>query len=103
MSAAKFRSEAEFELSVAKQILRISFEGTGYTPKHADGRITSTSLDPPQVGHINLGVMGELLLGEPPLAPQPPYIPADDLVPVHRTGWSRVVGKPLGTIVPVFD
>ncbi len=67
------------------------------------GRVASPSLDATKVGYVDVGVVGELLLGQPAFDPQPPHVRADDLVPVHRAAWNPVGAKPLGTIVPVFD
>lgn len=46
-------------------------------------RVSATSLNPTQVGQINVGVVRELLLGQLPLDPQPTHVRADNFSPVH--------------------
>lgn len=71
------------------------------SPKHADRRIAPAALDAAQVGQVYLGVVGELLLGQLPLDPQPTHIRANDPAPIHPTDWRAAAGDDLGTIVPI--
>ncbi len=61
----------------------MSTEGGSNFSDHCNGRVATAAFYPPKVGHINLGVMGKLLLGKAALTPQPPHVITNDLIPIH--------------------
>jgi hypothetical protein len=87
--------------SLLKELSGMLLERGRQAAGNAHRWVAAPSLNAAQISHINLGVMRKLLLRELALNPQPSHICPDDLVPVHRAGWSLVGAKPLGTIIPI--
>lgn len=56
------------------------------TAQYADGWIPPTCLNSAQVSHIDLSLMGKLLLRQFSLDANLPHVCADDPVPIHPTG-----------------
>tara|TARA_R100000406_G_scaffold47345_2_gene31963 strand:+ start:301 stop:564 length:264 start_codon:yes stop_codon:yes gene_type:complete len=67
-----------------KKIAGIAVERCGDPTKHSYRRVPPASLDPTEVGEIDLRIMRQLLLRQLSLGAPPPDICSNDPVPIHR-------------------
>jgi hypothetical protein len=76
------------------QILDVGSERFGDALQHGDCRVALTPFDPTQIGLVDFGAVGQLLLREALLASEPLKVEPDTLPHVHA-GRSRASSLPL--------
>lgn len=69
--------------SVLQQFRRMNAQAVSQPNHHHQTGISTTPLNAAQIGHVDLGVAGKLLLAQPAALSQLQHIAADDCPPVH--------------------
>lgn len=74
--------------SAPDEILQVHLERVGDPPQGEDRDIPAAAFDAAQEGLVDLGAVGELLLGEPAFLPEGLHIEADSHPQIHA-GMAR--------------
>lgn len=69
--------------ALSDQILDVGPKGDSELLKNADSRVAATALQTTQIGLMDVGLVGELLLREPALASKPLKIETDSGPHIH--------------------